>query len=186
MSAATYRKSVKFVRRPSLLLWCRPHRIYLYRATGKVLEAAKQKWREVKISDSWTRTWSDFHVISWRVLHARKLHLLTDDRGNEKCLRLTWKVRSVFWNISLHLHTQTDWSPVIKKTLLFPDFSRPNGNHVYLKESVQVGFSFVSFTLYCSPLGSTKWIGLPLTFTSPFPLLQWATAVAVFCWKCRR
>lgn len=38
-------------------------------------------------------------------------------------------------------------------------------------------------TLYCRVTGSIISRGLPLTLISPFPLLQWATAVAVFCYK---
>lgn len=37
-------------------------------------------------------------------------------------------------------------------------------------------------TLYCRVLGSIISRGLPFTLMRPFPLLQWATAVAVF-WK---
>lgn len=36
-------------------------------------------------------------------------------------------------------------------------------------------------TLYWSVAGSTISRGLPFTLIRPFPLLQWATAVAVFC-----
>lgn len=36
-------------------------------------------------------------------------------------------------------------------------------------------------TLYWRVAGSTISRGLPFTLMRPFPLLQWATAVAVFC-----
>lgn len=43
------------------------------------------------------------------------------------------------------------------------------------------GFFFIlELTLYWRVAGSSISRGLPLTFKRPFPLLQWATAVAVF------
>lgn len=41
----------------------------------------------------------------------------------------------------------------------------------------------LELTLYWSVAGSTISRGLPFTLIRPFPLLQWATAVAVFCNK---
>lgn len=106
-------------------------------------------------------------------------HATVSTKSNSNAARFMLKLKNKIKSIPyVQCPTSTAWRKSFH-ALLWHHLMCTKLNNDHLHHSCSP--LLLGLTLYWSVAGSTISRGLPFTLIRPFPLLQWATAVAVFC-----